>query len=59
MAATNSCLEASSTDPKCTYGISVSQQMMQIMSAWGPLIYAGCFAATLSSALGGNSTDKI
>jgi len=21
------------------------------MSAWGPLIYAGCFAATLSSAI--------
>lgn len=25
--------------------------MMQIMSMWGPLIYAGCFAATLSTAL--------
>lgn len=24
---------------------------MQLMSAWGPLIYAGCFAATLSTAL--------
>lgn len=24
---------------------------MQIMSMWGPLIYAGCFAATLSTAL--------
>ena len=23
----------------------------QTMSAWGPLIYAGCFAATLSSAI--------
>ena len=23
----------------------------QVMSAWGPLIYAGCFAATLSSAI--------
>jgi solute carrier family 12 sodium/potassium/chloride transporter 2 len=25
--------------------------MMEIMSAWGPLIYAGCWAATLSTAL--------
>ena len=49
--ATNSCLEAT-TNEKCMYGISASQQMMEIMSAWGPLIYAGCFAATLSSALG-------
>lgn len=24
---------------------------MQLMSLWGPLIYAGCFAATLSTAL--------
>lgn len=24
---------------------------MQVMSSWGPLIYAGCFAATLSTAL--------
>ena len=23
----------------------------QVMSGWGPLIYAGCFAATLSSAI--------
>lgn len=24
---------------------------MQLMAAWGPLIYAGCWAATLSTAL--------
>jgi solute carrier family 12 sodium/potassium/chloride transporter 2 len=30
---------------------SVLFQVMQLMSAFGPLIYAGCFAATLSSAL--------
>lgn len=24
---------------------------MQTMSSWGPLIYAGCFAATISTAL--------
>lgn len=36
----------------CEYGLLKSQQMMEVMSAWGPLIYAGCFAATLSSAIG-------
>ncbi len=35
----------------CDYGILVNQQMMEVISAWGPLIYAGCFAATLSSAI--------
>ena len=25
--------------------------MMELICAWGPLIYAGCFAATLSSAI--------
>ena len=35
----------------CEYGSSISQQMMETISAWGPLIYAGCFAATLSSAI--------
>jgi solute carrier family 12 sodium/potassium/chloride transporter 2 len=39
------------TTRSCQYGISVSQQMMEVISAWGPLIYAGCFAATLSSAI--------
>ena len=39
------------SDRDCQYGISVSQQMMEVISAWGPLIYAGCFAATLSSAI--------
>ena len=24
---------------------------MEVVSAWGPLVYAGCFAATLSSAI--------
>ena len=32
-------------------GTLEDQQMMWIMSAWSPLIYAGCFAATLSSAI--------
>ena len=37
---------------QCSYGLLYSQQMIEVMSAWGPLIYAGCFAATLSSAIG-------
>ncbi|CAG9836957.1 unnamed protein product [Diabrotica balteata] len=39
------------TDESCKYGLFNSYQMMQIMSSWWPLIYAGCFAATLSTAL--------
>ncbi|XP_029163832.1 bumetanide-sensitive sodium-(potassium)-chloride cotransporter isoform X2 [Nylanderia fulva] len=35
----------------CTYGLHNSYSVMQLMSVWGPLIYAGCFAATLSTAL--------
>jgi len=39
------------TDRFCDYGTAINQQMMELISAWGPLIYAGCFAATLSSAI--------
>uniref|UniRef100_A0A1B6EM82 Bumetanide-sensitive sodium-(Potassium)-chloride cotransporter n=1 Tax=Cuerna arida TaxID=1464854 RepID=A0A1B6EM82_9HEMI len=35
----------------CDYGLQNSYSVMQLMSAWGALIYAGCFAATLSTAL--------
>ncbi|XP_043663869.1 bumetanide-sensitive sodium-(potassium)-chloride cotransporter isoform X1 [Vespula pensylvanica] len=35
----------------CLYGLHNSYSVMQLMSLWGPLIYAGCFAATLSTAL--------
>ncbi|EDW68151.1 bumetanide-sensitive sodium-(potassium)-chloride cotransporter [Drosophila virilis] len=38
-------------DGSCTWGLFNSYEMMQLMSLWGPLIYAGCFAATLSTAL--------
>ena len=38
-------------DARCGWGIAVQQQMMELISAWGPLIYAGCFAATLSSTI--------
>ncbi|OXU26603.1 hypothetical protein TSAR_006261, partial [Trichomalopsis sarcophagae] len=35
----------------CKSGLHNSYSMMQLMSIWGPFIYAGCFAATLSTAL--------
>ncbi|XP_026672114.1 bumetanide-sensitive sodium-(potassium)-chloride cotransporter [Ceratina calcarata] len=35
----------------CQYGSHNSFQVIELVSAFGPLIYAGCFAATLSSAL--------
>ncbi|XP_055540549.1 bumetanide-sensitive sodium-(potassium)-chloride cotransporter isoform X1 [Wyeomyia smithii] len=36
---------------ECQYGLHNSFQVMEMVSAFGPIIYAGCFAATLSSAL--------
>ncbi|CAG0892929.1 unnamed protein product [Darwinula stevensoni] len=35
----------------CKWGLQNSNQMMAAASAWMPLIYGGCFAATLSSAI--------
>ncbi|XP_037950069.1 bumetanide-sensitive sodium-(potassium)-chloride cotransporter-like [Teleopsis dalmanni] len=35
----------------CEFGLANSYSVMQLMSLWEPLIYAGCFAATLSTAL--------
>jgi solute carrier family 12 (sodium/potassium/chloride transporter), member 2 len=35
----------------CSFGLQNSFQVIELVSAFGPLIYAGCFAATLSSAL--------
>ncbi|OAD57765.1 Bumetanide-sensitive sodium-(potassium)-chloride cotransporter [Eufriesea mexicana] len=35
----------------CSYGGHNSFQVIELVSAFGPFIYAGCFAATLSSAL--------
>ncbi|KAK9736670.1 Amino acid permease [Popillia japonica] len=35
----------------CTYGLFNSYSVMQLMSSWDLFIYAGCFAATLSTAL--------
>ncbi|XP_050296584.1 bumetanide-sensitive sodium-(potassium)-chloride cotransporter [Anthonomus grandis grandis] len=37
--------------PNCTYGLQNSFQVIELASLEGSLIYAGCFAATLSSAL--------
>lgn len=39
------------TTEGCSYGLHNSYSVMQLMSAWGPLIYGGCWAATLSTAL--------
>ncbi|CRK92474.1 CLUMA_CG006045, isoform C [Clunio marinus] len=39
------------TTRACPYGLQNSVQAMELVSVFGPLIYAGCFAATLSSAL--------
>ncbi|XP_018008645.2 bumetanide-sensitive sodium-(potassium)-chloride cotransporter [Hyalella azteca] len=36
---------------RCAYGLHNNFQVMELVSVWGPLIYAGCFAATLSSAV--------
>ncbi|XP_037292359.1 bumetanide-sensitive sodium-(potassium)-chloride cotransporter isoform X2 [Manduca sexta] len=35
----------------CQYGLQNSNDVIRLVSAFGPLIYGGCFAATLSSAL--------
>ncbi|XP_021955574.1 bumetanide-sensitive sodium-(potassium)-chloride cotransporter [Folsomia candida] len=39
------------TGRQCQWGLYNDYQVMQLVSAFGPVIYAGCFAATLSSAL--------
>ncbi|XP_017043222.1 bumetanide-sensitive sodium-(potassium)-chloride cotransporter isoform X2 [Drosophila ficusphila] len=36
---------------ECNYGLQNSFQVIELVSGFGPLIYAGCYAATLSSAL--------
>lgn len=41
----------SNFDYDCKWGLHNSYQVMTLVSAFGPLNYAGCFAATLSSAL--------
>ncbi|KAL6255261.1 hypothetical protein P5V15_013599 [Pogonomyrmex californicus] len=37
--------------PECKYGSHNSFEVIQLVSGFGPIIYAGCFAATISSAL--------
>lgn len=36
---------------KCEYGLHNYFQIIELVSYWGPIIYAGIFAATISSAL--------
>ncbi|CAG9856533.1 unnamed protein product [Phyllotreta striolata] len=36
---------------ECRYGLQNNFQVIELVSWFGPIIYAGCFAATLSSAL--------
>ncbi|XP_016966179.1 bumetanide-sensitive sodium-(potassium)-chloride cotransporter isoform X2 [Drosophila biarmipes] len=36
---------------ECNFGLQNSFQVIELVSGFGPLIYAGCYAATLSSAL--------
>lgn len=39
------------TPGECHYGLQNSFQVIELVSGFGPLIYAGCFAAAISSAL--------
>nr|QCG86252.1 Na+/K+/2Cl- cotransporter [Cypridopsis vidua] len=38
-------------DIECKFGLLYNYQTMTMMSSWGPMIYIGCFAASLSSAI--------
>ncbi|CAG0912314.1 unnamed protein product [Notodromas monacha] len=38
-------------DRDCKYGLLYNYQTMTMISSWGPMIYIGCFAASLSSAI--------
>ncbi|CAB3372416.1 Hypothetical predicted protein [Cloeon dipterum] len=42
---------ANCTARACHFGLHNNYTIMELMSSWSPLIYAGCFAATLSTAL--------
>ncbi|GBP07686.1 Bumetanide-sensitive sodium-(potassium)-chloride cotransporter [Eumeta japonica] len=45
------CADYANEQFNCTYGLHNNYAIMQLMSAWGPFIYGGCWAATLSTAL--------
>jgi len=45
------CTAASREGEKCQYGTLYDQQTMAVISCTGYLIYGGCFAATISSAI--------
>ncbi|XP_072938252.1 bumetanide-sensitive sodium-(potassium)-chloride cotransporter isoform X2 [Epargyreus clarus] len=44
-------LTACRVNNTCKYGLHHSNDVIRLMSGFGPLIYGGCFAAALSSAL--------
>ncbi|CAG4955548.1 unnamed protein product [Parnassius apollo] len=44
-------LASCAANRSCPYGLHNSNDVIRLVSGWGPLIYGGCFAATLSSAL--------
>ncbi|CAH0758269.1 unnamed protein product [Diatraea saccharalis] len=44
-------LTACASTHSCPYGLHNSNDVIRLVSGFGPLIYGGCFAATLSSAL--------
>uniref|UniRef100_A0A6A7FYV2 Na+/K+/2Cl-cotransporter protein n=1 Tax=Hirondellea gigas TaxID=1518452 RepID=A0A6A7FYV2_9CRUS len=47
----DNCYNPAENITECKFGLTNNFQVMELISAWGPLIYAGCFAATLSSAI--------
>ncbi|KFB44724.1 AGAP003275-PA-like protein [Anopheles sinensis] len=47
----DSCRRALATEEPCQYGLHNDYTLMQLTAISGLLIYAGCFAATLSTAL--------
>ncbi|KAL9968204.1 hypothetical protein ACROYT_G026551 [Oculina patagonica] len=48
---TNQTTLASCAEQKCQYGLLNDFQVMEEVSGWGPIVTAGIFASTLSSAL--------
>ncbi|CDW52957.1 solute carrier family 12 [Trichuris trichiura] len=51
--AVNGSISACAQNGTCSFGIMNYYQTLELLGAWGPLVTAGIFAATLSSALAG------
>ena len=47
----NNSMISSCNDKQCKYGLLYNYQTMEMVSAYGPIITAGIFSASLSSAL--------